>query len=378
MARINYQALELSWTPKFLGKPRLHRPKVASGLSQSAIAERIFQQFGLGYMICDKFPRTIKTNFPVIGPMRQLIGEMYEFHNRRSPRWKCPPFRGQKRLIDRRNLDPRRVVVTLSGGKDGLYYLLRAIDEYGKENVLPVHLARLSMEGVAHREFKAAKKLAELLSANLKTIEFTNSTRVPGPRIMNFRDIFLLAMLAGEAQRFGAKKIFIEGSDDAQASGNPYFSDLDSSEQAMLQILREWGVDVEVESESISEYEVLRRMYANPEWAKLMPYTHSCLRCDKLTTFCRKWYKGRFPRLFQRFYWMQCGSCFKCRVITLARILWDPAMQQVPQKELREYVLRTEEWREKLGRKHYGSWDFVNDPSLLQLLSEARKRVNTT
>ncbi len=81
-------------------------------------------------------------------------------------------------------------MVTLSGGKDSLYYLLGAIKERGKENVLAVHLARLSMEGVAHRELKAAEELAKLLEVNLKVIAPTNSTRIPGPRIMNFRDIF--------------------------------------------------------------------------------------------------------------------------------------------------------------------------------------------
>ncbi|MEK9179980.1 MAG: hypothetical protein AAB897_01030 [Patescibacteria group bacterium] len=378
MARISYQdseGPELSWRPNFLGKPRLHRLKIAGGAPYSTVSHVIFEQFGLGYMICDKFPRVLELNFPVEGRVRRLIDAMYRFHDKKPPVWRCPQFGNAdwlRNMSGASKLDPNKVVVTLSGGKDGLYYLLRAIEKYGKENVLPVHLARLSMEGVAHRELKAARDLADQLEIYLKVIEFTNSTRVPGPRIMNFRDIFLMAMLAGVAQEFGAKKIFIEGSDDAKSSGDPYFSDLDSSEEAMLDILHDWGVNVEIESESISEYEVLRRMYDNLKSHMLMPYTHSCLRCDKLTMFCRKWYKANFPKLYRKFYWMQCGSCFKCRVITLARILWDPDMDFVPIEERYEYVRLTQEWREKISRKYKGSWDFVNDPSLLQLLNEVQ------
>ncbi len=368
MARIHYQHMELSWRKPFLGKPRLHRLGVKDGFPTSPIAERIYQQFGLGYFICHHFPRILETEFPVLPAMRQLIEDMYCYYGKKPPEWRHPVFRDKKRLVSG-SLNPGKVVVTLSGGKDGLYYLLRCIERYGNQNVLPVHISHLSMEGVSHRELKAARNLADRLGAKLKIIELVNSTRIPGPRIMNFRDIFLPAMLAAMAHEFGASKIFMEGSDDAKESGDPYFSDLDTSQHALRDMLHEWGLAVEVVSEKISEYEVLRRMFANPRWATLMPHTHSCLRCDRLMMFCRRWHAEHFPELFKRFYEGQCGSCFKCRVITLSRILWDPIMEQVPFKECKEYLARTNEWREKLKRKHRCSWDFVNDPSLLKFIS---------
>ncbi len=141
----------------------------------------------------------------------------------------------------------------------------------------------------------------------------------------------------------------------------------------MLRILHGWGIDIKVESENVSEYEVLRRMYQDRERAGFMPYTHSCLRCDRLMHFSRKWYRENLRLLSLRLYDGQCGSCFKCRVITLARILWDPKLRSAPREELQEYVSRTEEWRKKLSRKLRGSRNFVNDPGFLRLIKEAHE-----
>lgn len=378
MAKIQYRDFELSWQQPFLGKPRLHRLGVREGFPQTAIADRIFQQFGLGYFICHHFPKALETDFTVVPSVRRLVEAMYRYHGKAAPRWRYPDARVKKQLVSA-PLNPGKVVVTLSGGKDGLYYLLRCIERYGKENTLAVHIANLSMEGVSHREQKAAKDLAARLGVRLDVIRLVNSTRIPGYRIMNFRDIFLPAMLAVKAQEFGAGKIFMEGSRDALESGDPYFSDLASSQRALHRVLGEWGLKIEVVSERISEHEVLRRMFMNSDWAELMPHTHSCLRCDRLMTFCRKWHRNTFPDLFARFYEGQCGSCFKCRVITLARILWDPTIQDVPLAERRAYAEQTHQWREKFRRKlerqKEGSWDFINDPSFLRLAMEAEDKL---
>src|SRR3989338_1580096 len=124
MACIRYRNFELSTKRPFLGKRRLHRIGVVEGFPASPIAERVFQQFGLGYFICHHFPKVLETDFPVLPEMRKLIGGMYRYEGKKPPQWRSPDFRG-KRLLLETSLNPNRVVVTMSGGKDGLYYVLR-------------------------------------------------------------------------------------------------------------------------------------------------------------------------------------------------------------------------------------------------------------
>src|SRR5258708_2538865 len=95
MARIKYANRELSRKPMVEGKPRLHRLKLVSGFPKSIVAERIFQQFGLGYFLCHEFPRIIETNFPVLPSIRKLIEAMYKYHDRQLPEWRCPTFQGK-------------------------------------------------------------------------------------------------------------------------------------------------------------------------------------------------------------------------------------------------------------------------------------------
>lgn len=376
---IHYRNYELYWhltrkSRKYpRGRPMTHRIQAVEGFPRSDCAEMLFQQFGLVFLISHELPTEIRTDFPVLPSVRVMIGKMYERCERPVPKFIGPPCPEEPHFILSEPLQPNRAVHGNSGGKDSAYTVLRLCGDFGRENVFSVHLRNLSTEGVAHREWPAAVRVADFAGVRHNTTNLRNSTCIPGRRIMNSRDIFLLAMLAAHAIENRAQYIAVEGPVET-ARAHARFSSLKTTYDYLQATLNSWGLDVHFRWYPEGAYETLRRLYADPAWRDIMPRTHSCYTENRRMSSNRRSHARRTPKLGQLLYDGQCGSCFKCRIITLARMLFDRNMDTVPRAERATYLNRTQEWRQSLLASGWNA-DFTKSLSLIRLIDEVGEKL---
>jgi hypothetical protein len=311
---ISYGNYELSWkllvkTKKHPeGRIMTHRLGAGEGYPRNPISELLFQQFGLVFLICSKLPHIISTDFPVLVPVRDLICGMYERCKLPRPVIKMSCTNDLKPVSPyTSSLDPAKAVLGNSGGKDSAYTLLRLAGEMGKENILSVHIRNLNTEGVSHREWPAAARLADYSKVEHCKIELTNSSKIPGPVVMNARDILLLGILAAKAVERGAGSVFIEGPSESD-SAEARFSSLPSTYKAIKAMLGALGMEINFRWYDGSAYDILRRLYESKDWARVMPLSHSCLAENRRMSWCRKSHGRHTPALRELLYDGQCGG----------------------------------------------------------------------
>lgn len=336
----------------------LHGPKgrerlgIRSPYPRTQLALELFQGLGVMHLVAPYLPRVIDTDATINRHLRKLIGDMYRSEGRNPPTIYAL---GGKRL-DRQHPRPphQRAIVAGSAGKDTLWNIWRAQEEFGSKNVLVAHIAGLN-QPVAKQEraytLQQAKKLGFRNPPNI--IDLLNSSKNSGYAVMRSRDLFLAGLLTPIAIEFGASSILTEGF--AEETPDEPFSGKEATMKTFNTMLQRMGAPVQVAWKNRPEMDIIRDLYTHrPQW---MDEVCNCFTVPKYFRNCRRAWEKHAP--YFPLYPSQCGSCVKCRIVTLGRILYDKRFLKY-EGDVRYFLKNTAGWigknRERLADMISGSF----------------------
>ncbi|MBI3274311.1 MAG: hypothetical protein HYZ69_04160 [Candidatus Colwellbacteria bacterium] len=135
---------------------------------------------------------------------------------------------------------------------------------------------------------------------------------------MRSRDIFLAGMAIPIAIEFGAQQVITEGF--AETGPKEPFSGQPENIEYFNSTLRVLDIPVQVAWRDRLEMDTVMDLFENePEW---MPHVCNCFASPCYLPSRRAYWQRNAPSI--DLYNSQCGSCVKCRIVILGRMLYDP------------------------------------------------------
>lgn len=328
---LTYKNLEVTLN----GPNGMERLGISGEYPITLLAQSIFSQLGLMHLIAPYLPNIVSTDFLVSKPMKKLIGAMYQSENRKPPIFKSPENDMQFSSL---KTDARKVAVAYSAGKDSLWNMWWTQERFLAENVLAVHINGLNRANASRERTYAERQRVKLGFENFAVINLHNGSRSRGYGVMRSRDMFLVGIIIPHALAFGASKIVIEGFSETRPT-EP-FSGQSSNMCFFNHMLREFGVPVSVSWRNRQEMDVMRDLFEHrPEWVS---HVCNCFSAPCYQPGIRRYWQRSAPTLV--LYDSQCGSCVKCRITNLGRILYDPNITAVKTEDIQTFLKNTANW----------------------------------
>ncbi|MDP3697269.1 MAG: hypothetical protein Q8R55_04570 [Candidatus Taylorbacteria bacterium] len=213
-----------------------------------------------------------------------------------------------------------------------MWNLWWASEKYGVDNILVVHVRGLNRNNGPSEVKHVLNQQKKLGFKHLEVIELHNGSLNTGYQVMRSRDMFLSGIITPIAMKFGASQIITEGFQDTEPT-EP-FSGQESNMVYFNEILRKLDIPVQVNWHNRDEMLTVKDLFENkPAW---MPYV-----CNCFTIACyQSSHRSTFQKVMPTFplYGSQCGVCVKCRIINVARILYDPSTRKVRPQDIRTFL----------------------------------------
>lgn len=357
------------------GPRGVERLKIKSGHPETLFSKSLFSNLGVMHLIAPYLPEVVETNFRLTRHWTGLIKSMYAFSNRHHPKFKHANqgfyFESDSVDLSRYKVEklfpdfhkrPGCAVVAYSAGKDSMWNLWHAQEEYGKENVLAVHVSGLN-KGVASDELAYCKRQSAELGFRLTVIEMVNSSKNTGYQVMRSRDMFLAGLVIPYALKFGASEIITEGFAETDDNKEP-FSGQERNMKYFNFMLKEFGIPVQITWKNRKEMDILKDLVVHkPDW---LPHVYNCFSVPCYRGFLKRSWKKRTPTFYM--YDSQCGSCVKCRIINLGRLLY--GSEKISDEDAKYFVKNTIRWAREKMPTHA---DFI-EGSFMRDLRRAAKR----
>lgn len=310
------------------------RFSITSEYPQTNLASMLFSNLGLMYLASPYLPQTIVANFWVAPEMQELITAMYASENHRAPRFKTSQY---PTVYDVSETSSDRVAIAYSGGKDSMWNLWRAQEKYGLDSTLAVHIGGLNRAN-GPRELEYTKRQQEYLGFNLQIVKLANSSSIAGYKVMRARDMFLAGLAIPYALEFGASKILIEGF--AETGEQEPFSGKEKNMIYFNEILKRLKIPAQIDWKNRKEMDVVKDLVINrPDW---LEYVCNCFSAPCYQPPLRRSWEKHAPSL--KLYDSQCGSCVKCRMTNLGRVLYDPQVQTAAREDIEYFLKNTAKW----------------------------------
>lgn len=340
--------LEVRWDGfevSMQGPERRERIRIVSPYPSDIYSKSLFAWLGAMHLIAPYLPRTIRTNFVIPLSMRELVDAMYRWDGAVPPRYEnpdIPPTTFWSPLRTSR----KRVAIAYSAGKDSLWNLWRAMEQYGADNVLVAHIRNLNKNNGSN-EVEYVKKQQKCFGfKHLEVIELINSSLNTGYQTMRSRDMFLAGVLAPLAVEFGAGQIITEGF--AEEAPREPFSGQEWNMLYFNSILERLHIPVRMNWKNRKEMDVIKDLYRHrPEW---MPHVCNCFTIPRRHKHLRKIFRAG-ARTFP-LYLSQCGVCVKCKITNVARLLYDPLMQKTNPEDVKYFLRNTARWMREPDNSH--------------------------
>lgn len=360
-ATVNFDGRILSMQ----GPEQVERLGIKSEYPWTDFSESIFAELGTMHIIAPYLPLNIRTDDLYISPeIKELIGKMYESRaNEKGGRKRKPPHfisptigHGYTLKINSSSPRKEKVVILYSAGKDSMWNLMWAIEEYGVDNVLVLHIRGLNKNSGPSEYKNVLNQKNKFGFKNLEVIELLNGSLNTGFRIMRSREMFIAGLAIPVALEFGASKIIREGYFDC-TDPDAYFTGVEDNMVYFNRILNRLGIPVQVYWRNRDEMITIKDIFdRKPQW---MPHV-----CNCFTIACyRGSHRERFQKAMPTFplYDSQCGVCVKCKITNVARILYDPTMVKTHPTDIRTYLEKTDKWIRDQKRANEGTMSNVLD-----------------
>lgn len=333
------------------GPKKRERLAIKSPYPIDTYALNLFASLGAMHLVAPYFPDSIVMNWTMPEQIIVLLEKMYEYHGKELSCTDRPidvPENFFPLPADKiRAVSDTKAVVAYSAGKDSMWNLWWALERYGPDNVLVVHTRGLNRNNGSNELKWTLKQQKKFGFKHLHVIELLNASENTGYATMVSRDMFLTGIMVPLAVDFGAAHIITEGfAEEAElepftghAPNMVYFN----------KVLKDLGLPVQVIWRDRAEMDIVKDLYEHkPEW---MPYV-----CNCFTIPCRQ---PNFARLFAKrcpsikLYKSQCGSCVKCRIIILGRLLYGRRPWEVFRvNDVRAFLKNTDQWMRATDEHH--------------------------
>ncbi len=336
------------------------------GHDTSEAAQDLLRTVMVAHLIAPYFPRVIETNFDI--SLDRFLAELYRHYGYQPPRIKRGS--GQITLAYAQPTETEFAQIpnasAHSGGLDSVYRLMHFLQN--GENVLAVHLRNLNSKG-NFAEAKASQ--AQCLDWGLpyQQVRLKNSSGNTNFDTMRTRDLLLALVVALSAKPHRVSKLVIEGgmsSDPTQS----HFSEYSGAWEMFNQMLLEVGLDLTVEGVDPGDIETVGEIIKLEKelGLEILPLVQNCFSAPFQVPNNRGKWERVAPFLAAKSPDHWCGSCHKCRRMTLGRIFYqDPRLSHLPKKEIDVFVADTYEWLKKYPHNR----DLVSE-SFLTHLNELR------
>lgn len=344
----------------------IEEPKdFAQGTSMHA--QDLVRTLLLAHSVVRHFPKKIETNFNV--DHKVFLDSVYDHYGFFSPKI----VKGREQIVpafvkpSEGNKEQIQYANAHSGGLDSLYRLAKLLSEDKK--VLVSHLKNLNPKG-NYKEAVASRKQAETLGVAYEEIRLRNGSDNTGFTSMRTRDMLLALVVAIVAEPYGAKRVCVEG--DMQTDPGAHFSEYKPAWKFFNKLISDVGLNSQVEGLDAHDIETVGEVLKleSELGVDLLPLVQNCFSAGYQLKNNRGKWERETPFIAQKSPSHWCGSCLKCRRITLGRIFYqDKRLEGVPQREVKYFVDSTYKWLED-----YPNNDDLISQSFLECLANLSKR----
>jgi len=306
-------------------------------------SQELLRTVMLAHLVVRHFPRIIETNFSV--DHKTFLDELYAHYG----------FAPPKIVKGREQITPKFVDADIkkekilnanahSGGLDSVYRVAELLSK--NQKVLISHLKNLNSKG-GHKEALASREQAKEFGMPYEEIKLRNGTDNTGPAVMRTRDMFLALIVAMTAEPYEVKKVFIEG--DMQTDSKSHFSEYRPAWIFFNKLIKETGLHSQIKGVDAHDIETVGAVIKLEKelGMDILPLVQNCFSAEhQVGNNRRKWEReARFIADKSPYHW--CGSCVKCRRMTLGRIYYhDPRLADISKKEIKFFIDDTYRWLE--------------------------------
>lgn len=178
---------------------------------------------------------------------------------------------------------------------------------------------------------------------NIKLINSTESTNFD---TMRTRDMFLALVVGISAYKYGVKDVLIEGgmSDDPSQC---QFTEYTKAWEMFNKMIESTGLNLEVKGVDPGDIETIGEIlkFEKELGIEILPLIQNCFSSPHQVGNNRRKWERETPVLAESSSYHWCGSCYKCRRMSLGRIYYaDPKLGNISQNEINFFVRDTYQW----------------------------------
>lgn len=304
-------------------------------------SQELLRTVMLAHLVIRHFPKTIETNFSIDHTI--FLDELYKHYGFAPPKITKGSEQIDPKLVEPREKKEKILYANAhSGGLDSVYRVAKMLSQ--NQKVLMVHLRNLNPKG-NYREAMASKKQSEAFNVPYEEIKLRNGSDNTKFAAMRTRDMFLALVAAMTGEKYGVEKVFIEG--DMQTDPNSHFSEYAPAWIFFNKLIKDSGLGSQVEGMDAHDIETVGAVLKleSELGIEILPLVQNCFSAEfQVHTHRRRWEK-KTPFIAKKSPEHWCGSCIKCRRMTLGRIFYhDPKLEGIPNSEIRFFVSDTYRW----------------------------------
>ncbi|MDD3999069.1 MAG: hypothetical protein PHR98_03145 [Candidatus Shapirobacteria bacterium] len=331
----------------FLGKKQLHRLVIDKpnefAINTPKLSQDLLRTVSVAHLIAPYFPEIIETNFGI--EYREFIDELYKFYGYKTPTFRTSDERVKilYKTKDKEDFSQISHANAHSGGLDSVFRIVNNL--INKESVLAVHLQNLNCRG-ASNEASASSQQCQEWGVPFENIKLINSTESTNFDTMRTRDMFLALVVGISAYKYGVKDVLIEGgmSDDPSQC---QFTEYTKAWEMFNKMIESTGLNLEVKGVDPGDIETIGEIlkFEKELGIEILPLIQNCFSSPHQVGNNRRKWERETPVLAESSSYHWCGSCYKCRRMSLGRIYYaDPKLGNISQNEINFFVRDTYQW----------------------------------
>jgi hypothetical protein len=312
------------------------------GRDTSLSSQELLRTVMLAHLVIRHFPKTIETNFKV--DHKIFLDKLYGHYGFSPPKIVKSIELVTPEFVRAGEPKKERILNTNahSGGLDSVYRVATLL--FQNKKVLVTHLRNLNPKG-NYKEALASRAQAQVFGVPYEEIKLRNGTDNNGFAVMRTRDMFLALVAALAGEQYGIKKVFIEG--DMQTTPDSHFSEYGPAWVFFNKLIKDTGLNSQIEGMDAHDIETVGAVIKleSELGIDILPLVQNCFSAEhQIHNNRRKWEKETtFLASKSPDHW--CGSCVKCRRMTLGRLYYnDPKLSGISKKEVDFFVADTYRW----------------------------------
>ena len=311
------------------------------GAGTSLEAQAFIRTLLLAHLIARHLPQQIDTNFPVWSS--EIFEGLYAHYGYPPPRiTKIDPQISPGKIEGNGYFPEIENASASSGGADSAFRITDIIAR--GQGVVAIHIQNLNKS--PHAEAEASELQALSWGIPYRKVRLRNSSGNSGYATMTTRDLLIGGLCAVAATPYRAKRVLIEGPMIKNPKGCDY-SEFEGAWVLFNRSLKNAGLEVQVFAPDQGEIETIGQLLDIERRTnlKIIPLIQNCFSGVYELKNNRGSWESKARMLSEASPPQWCGSCYKCRRVSLGRIFFkDPRLANVPDEEKKFFVRDTFRW----------------------------------